>query len=198
MLCLILHSVLYLLPLQILLVNSKSLHLCLLVTSHCSFLLLLIRMSCVFIAPTPEWYTSLSLLDYSPVIKELSPQSKLTLLYSPLCCWHWASVITFLLRSLLAGKSCHREALEGDYEQSWRGNGTCSSCLLPVCFIELPVPVSITHGILLRPSSRMHIQVFLTLGGPTLSGILRDTSTRQALLPPPRYEFQLYLVFVLL
>lgn len=58
----------------------------------------------VFIAPPPKWYISLSLLGYfrGPVIKELSPHSKLTLLFSSLSCWHWGSATTFLLCSLLS------------------------------------------------------------------------------------------------
>lgn len=83
----------------------------------------------VFIASTPRWYISLSLLIYSlrPVIKELSSHSKLTPLFSLMWCRHWDSTPTYLLCPLLSVKSCWKETLEGHCEQDRRGEGN-SSC----------------------------------------------------------------------
>lgn len=154
----------------------------------------------IFFFSTPCLYSAnpkrvhSSFLDYPPVpvIKELSPHSKLILLYFSLGCCHWGSVTTFLLCLMLPAESCQKEALEGDCEQGWRGEGTCSSCLFPVCLTELPVPVNIAQEMLLHPHNWMHIEVFATVAETTASHNLRDTSSSQAGFPHLRSEFQLH------
>lgn len=142
----------------------------LLVTSHCNFLLLLILVAlCLYGTTSKIVHISFSpRLSTMPVIKELSPHSKLFLFVLEA-----VQLPTFLLCSLLPGKSCHEEALEGYYEQGWSRKGTCSSCFLPAYFL-FPLLnfwfLSLSlRGCLLTPAGcSLHIEVFPPLAGPIL------------------------------
>lgn len=118
----------------------------------------------VFIAPTPRWYISLSLLIYSlrPVIKELSSHSKLTLLFSLMWCRHWDSTPTYLLCPLLSVKSCWKETLEGHCEQDRRGEGN-SSCFFLLALFNLQFLSLLLRGCFFTPAAESMLKFFRLL-----------------------------------